>query len=54
MDSGFKHWVNNDINTYCSITKKKTLQSFQVLGEKYNLEKHEFFRRVRQLQNLME
>ena len=44
MDSRFKFWMDKGITAYYSIIEKNTLQSFQTLREKYNLEKQDFFR----------
>lgn len=43
IDSGFKFWICGGITAYCTLMEKNILQSFQMLKEKYRLEKGDFF-----------
>ena len=53
MDSRFKYWTSMGITTFCNIMEKNTLQSFQALKEKYNLENLDFFRYLQVRQYFM-
>ena len=43
MDGRYKHWLFKGITTFCLISNKTTLHSFQNIKDKYYLEKQDFF-----------
>ena len=44
IDGRFKHWYRRGITSYCSISSKGELDSFQKILDTYGLEKFDFFR----------
>lgn len=49
-DTGFKQWTNRGITAWCVLMKKRQLESFQNIKEKYDLNKHDFYKYL-QLRN---
>ena len=43
-DKRFTVWVKKGVTTYCTLTQKGTLKSFQTLRKEYNLEQQDFYR----------
>lgn len=44
MDTRFKDWTNKGITALCNVMKEGTLLSFEMLKEKYLLDKQDFYR----------
>uniref|UniRef100_A0A3Q3ASL9 Reverse transcriptase domain-containing protein n=1 Tax=Kryptolebias marmoratus TaxID=37003 RepID=A0A3Q3ASL9_KRYMA len=43
-DKGFKQWISKGITGWFTLQKDGELESFQKMKDKYNLDKHEFYR----------